>query len=248
MVTHDRYVPPGYIDAEGAILRIAKARHPDRWRPELLHPKEAEIYAGLGAPYMSYKADFLIGYLRSEIPQADLKQNAGIAERMYDFDNAARDLRAALHAGTVTAEFVDERGEYGWIQPTGWGGDEAIEALLRGTVILEGNWRRLILLKIDAIDKLAAERANTAIDQCEASSVHQEQLIKPLEGWGSTGRSLKAALDQAFPLGVPDVPISHIRDKIGATTAFHTRGLDKAKLDRGGYDLTIRRLLRLIKR
>jgi hypothetical protein len=150
MVAYVRYVPPGYVDAEGALLRIAKALHPDRWRPELLHPKEAEIYAGLGT---LYKADYLRGYLRSEIPKADLKENAAIADRMYDFEDAVYDLRIALHAGDLVAGYCDERGKFGWIESTIWGGDQALQALLRGIVTLEDGWVRLILFKIESIGK-----------------------------------------------------------------------------------------------
>jgi hypothetical protein len=81
------------------------------------------------------------------------------------------------------------------------------------------------------------------IDRHESSSAAQEPLIKPREGSSPVGRSLKAALDQAFPEGVPDAPLSHIYEKIAATAAFRTRGLSKTKLQNQSYDTTIKRLL-----
>jgi hypothetical protein len=159
MVSYIRYIPRGYIDSEAALLRIAKTRHPDRWRPELLHEKEAEIYQLLGKSELrkSYNAAALEGLLREQIPQADLRANGDIAERLYDFNYAVRDLRIALHAGDLIAEFCDERGEFDWIKPAGWGGDEALWALFTGYVTLEDGWVRLILFKIDSIDKFAGQ-------------------------------------------------------------------------------------------
>jgi hypothetical protein len=119
MVAYVRYIPRGYIDSESALLRIAKARHPDRWRPELLHEKEAEIYSGLGT---RHNAQVLGGLLREQIPLADLKANEAIADRLFDFEDAVYDLRIALHAGDLIAEYCDERGEFGWIRSDGWGG------------------------------------------------------------------------------------------------------------------------------
>jgi hypothetical protein len=157
MVSNTRYYPKGYIGSEDAVLRIAKARHPDRWRPELLHEKEAEIYQGLEGPVKIYNAAALEGLLREQIPQADLKANGDIAERLYDFNYAICDLRIALHAGDLVAEFCDERGKFDWIRPAGWGGDEALWALFTGIVTLEDGFVRLILFKIDSIDKFTKQ-------------------------------------------------------------------------------------------
>lgn len=160
MVTSVRYYPRGYIGSEGALLRIAKTRHPERWQQ--LHEKEAEIYSGLGT---RYNAEVLGAILRQEIPRDALKADVAIAERLFDFEDAARDLRAALHAGDLAAEFVDERGEFGWIKSAGWGGDEGIWILFRGVVTLEDGWVRLILFKIDAIDRFAVAAAPSSAKQ-----------------------------------------------------------------------------------
>jgi hypothetical protein len=152
MVATVPFIPRDYINLQGALLRIAKARHPDRWRPELLHKKEAEIYSDLGE---KYNAEVLEYVLRDEIPLADLQANKAIAERLVDFEEAVFDLRIALHAGDIIAEFCDERGEFGSIKSASWGGGAGLQALLRGTVELEDGWVRLILFKIESIDKFA---------------------------------------------------------------------------------------------
>ena len=137
--------------SEDALLRIAKTRHPDRW--QLLHEKEDEIYSRLGT---KYKADFLELELKDQIPLAELESNRAITERLVDFQDAAYDLRIALHAGDLIAEYCDEHGEFGWIKSAGWGGDGALENLhYRGDVELEDGWVRLILFKINSIDKFA---------------------------------------------------------------------------------------------
>jgi hypothetical protein len=148
----DAVPPRGYITSVDALLRIAKARHTDRWHRGMLHAKEDEIYSGLGR---KYKADFLELELRTQIPQAEMEGNRAIAERFFDFNDAVYDLQTALHAGDLIGEYCDERGEFGWIKSAGWGGDNARVNLLRGTVELEDGWIRLILFKIESIDKLA---------------------------------------------------------------------------------------------
>jgi hypothetical protein len=152
--------PKDYLYSEDALLRIAKARHPDRWQPELLHPKEAEIYFGLG---MRFNAQVLEYILREEISEADLDANRAIGWRLRDFEDAAYDLQIALHSGNIIAEYVDKRGEFGWIKPSGWGGDNAMSILLLGIVDLEDDVTgRRVLFKIESVDKLIATSARAA--------------------------------------------------------------------------------------
>jgi hypothetical protein len=217
MVADVRYaVPPrGYIFSVDALLRIAAARHPDRWRPELLHQKEAEIYSGLGR---KYKADFLELELRTQIPQAEIEGNRAIAERFFDFNDAVYDLRGALHAGDLIAEYCDERGEFGSIKSAGWGGgDEGLLALLGGTVKLEDGWVRLVLFKIDSIDKFAAgiqpetaggsprRRAGhgsfEALD--EPLLIEMKDLLKNLKA-ASAEEAARMVADRAHGAGAPE--------------------------------------------
>jgi hypothetical protein len=176
MVSYIRYIPRGYIDSEAALLRIAKTRHPDRWRSELMHEKETEIYSGLGT---RYNAEVLGGLLREQIPRADREANKAIAERLFDFEDAAYDLRIALHAGDLIAEFVDERGEFGWVKSEGWGGDEGLWILLRGVVWLDDSFCRLTLFKIDSVDKFASElHVSSTTKRHRASEVAMERGFK----------------------------------------------------------------------
>jgi hypothetical protein len=241
MVAYVRYIPPGYIDSEGALLRIAKARNPDRWRPELLHEKETEIYRGLGT---RYKADFLEFELREQIPQAEMEGNRAIAERFFDFNDAVYDLRIALHAGDLIAEFCDERGEFGWIESAGWGGDNALENLLRGDVELKDGWVRLILFKIDSIDKFASQPDASAERSSEAKADIRNDFIHPLDGKQNTSITLSYSLKEVFPEGVPaGAPLKHIREKLEGSVILKTRGLEITKLKNGSYDTTLKRVL-----
>ena len=74
-------VPRGYVDSEAALLRIAKTRHPDRWRIESMNEKEAEIYSGLGS---LYDAEILGDLLRSSVPASNEAEIQAIAERLGD--------------------------------------------------------------------------------------------------------------------------------------------------------------------
>jgi hypothetical protein len=159
MVSTIRYIPRGYVDSEAALLRIAKTRHPARWRVESMNEKEAEIYSGLGS---LYNAEILGDLLRFSVPASNEAEIRAIAERLFDFEDAAYDLRIALHAGEVVAEFVDENGRFGSVKSQGWGGDTALSILLRGVVWLHDvagqNVSRLVLFKIDHIDRFAKSR------------------------------------------------------------------------------------------
>jgi hypothetical protein len=68
--------------------------------------------------------------------------------------------------------------------------------------------------------------------------------VMPPERHGRTWGSLRACLLEYFPSGVPEsMPLPDIRKKIGGTRAFKIRSLDVQKLKRGGYDMTLKRLL-----
>jgi hypothetical protein len=242
----DNSPPRGYISSVDALLRIAEARHPDRWHRELLHQKEAEIYSGLGR---KYKADFLELELRTRIPQAEMEGNRAIAERFFDFNDAVYDLRTALHAGDLIAEYCDERGEFGWIKSAGWGGDNAHVNLLRGTVELEDGWVRLILFKIDAIDKFSNQPKASAERSSKAKADIRKDLIRPLDGKSNTSTALSYSLEEVFPDGVPaGAPLAHIREKLEDSAIFKTRGLKITKLQNGSYDTTLKRLLNRTKK
>lgn len=152
MATTTRFYPRGYIGTEQGIVRVARIRDPGHWLPEKICPDERQIWDGLG---FTYNAEFLPNHLSVLVPIEQRKNDTSMMDRLCDFGDALIELRKALHAGDVVAEFLDESGKPGFILKEGWGGDAGDEILRRGIADLADGWSRLVLLKIEALDELA---------------------------------------------------------------------------------------------
>ncbi len=155
MATTIRYIPRGYVDTERALIRIATIRNPERWRSEVMHTTERNIYEGLGR---AFNSELLGDHLRVLIPEQEREADQNILERLLDYNDAIYDLREALHAGDFVAEFVDENGRFDFIQSQGWGGDAGLEILCRGIAWLDCGTEavsRLVLFKAETIESFA---------------------------------------------------------------------------------------------
>jgi hypothetical protein len=86
-----RYVPRGHIGSEQALVLVAKATNPDRWRDHMLIPKEKEIYEGLGR---TLKAEHLDEHIRVMLSKPE-REGSAVVERICDFHDAAHWLRRA---------------------------------------------------------------------------------------------------------------------------------------------------------
>jgi hypothetical protein len=155
MATTRRYIPKGYLGPEKALQRIAEIRHPDHWGTKRLISEEAKVYDELGA---ILNAEFLQEHLLTRLERASRENDPLFVERFADYEDAADDLRAALHASELFAEYVDETGRFGTIPAERWGAEDGRPSLLRGVIRLdEGDTEicRLILFKIKDIEKFA---------------------------------------------------------------------------------------------
>ena len=157
MGTARRYIPRGYLEPEKALLRIAKIRHPTHWGTERLSPEEAQVYDELGR---TLNAELLQEHLLARLKKTELEKDPLIAGRFADYEDAVDDLRAALHANELCAEYVDESGRFGAIPAERWGADDGRQSLLRGVIwIDEGDTEvsRLALFKIKDVEKFARQ-------------------------------------------------------------------------------------------
>jgi hypothetical protein len=148
-----RFIPRGYIGAEQALVSVAKANNPERWRDDLLAPKEKEIYEQLG---WNLNAELLGEHLRVMLSETE-RQDSAFVERLCDFEDAARSLRESLHAGEISARYLDENGKWHDFPAERWGADDGLDSLQQGVVWLdEGKDKvcRLILLKVNDLEVL----------------------------------------------------------------------------------------------
>lgn len=158
MGTARRYIPKGYLEPEKALQRIAKIRHPAHWGTKRLSPEEAQVYDELGR---TLNAEFLQEHLHARLKRTEFKKEYSlIVERFADFEDAVDDLRAALHANELCAEYVDKSGRFGAIPAERWGADDGRQSLLRGVICLdEGDTGvfRLAFFKIKDVEKFARQ-------------------------------------------------------------------------------------------
>lgn len=192
MATTIRYVPREYMDTERALIRIAAVRKPDRWCLDNMHPKEREIYEGLGR---IYNAQYLADHLRVQIPADERKANPEILERVLDYNDAIYALREALHAGDFVAEFVDEHGKFDFIKPEGWGGEAGLEILCCGVAWLDYGpltASRLVLFKKETIETFAAKSISAdAENRAPLPRVIQADIEKHFNEWrNSRGQNI----------------------------------------------------------
>src|SRR5882672_6734857 len=121
-----RFVPKGFMDTERALIRMASARHPERWNFDSMHEVERQIYEGLGT---TYNSELIEAHLRVLVPVEGRPPD--LADRLCDYGDALVDLRAALYAKEILGEFIDENGKPGFIFAEGWGGTAGIDILLK---------------------------------------------------------------------------------------------------------------------
>jgi hypothetical protein len=175
-----RYVPRGHIGSEQALVLVAKATNPERWRDDVLIPKEKEIYEQLG---WNLNAELLGEHLRVMLSEAE-RQGSAFVERLCDFEDAARWLRERLHAGDISGRYLDESGKWHDIPAERWGADDGLDSLLKGVVWLdEGDVSRLVLLAVKVLEALCRtsgsnKKADNRLAQRTISDAKAEQEFK----------------------------------------------------------------------
>ena len=175
-----RYVPRGHIGSEQALILVAKATNPERWRDDMLIPKEKEIYEGLGR---TLNAELLGDHIKAMLSKAQ-RGGSAVIERICDFENAARWLRESLHAGDISGRYLDENGKWHDIPAERWGADDGLDSLLRGVVWLdEDDVSRLVLLAVKDLEALCRtsgsnKKAGNRLAQRTISDAKAEQVFK----------------------------------------------------------------------
>jgi hypothetical protein len=147
-----RFYPRGYIGSEQGILRVAKKRDPNHWIPGRIHRDEFPIWEGLGTRYNGL---LLRNHLSILVPIEQRKTGTSMIDRLCDFDDALVEIRKALHAGDLIAEFLDESGKLDSIARDGWGGNAGDETLLSGIVDFADGRSRVLLFKLTTLDQFA---------------------------------------------------------------------------------------------
>jgi hypothetical protein len=178
----ERYVPRGYIGSEQALVLIAKANHPDRWRDELLLGKEREIYDGLG---LSWNGEFLGDHIKVNLTKAD-RESGLVMECVCDFEDAAHWLRENLHVGDLIGKYLDENGDWHDIPSKRWGADDGLEALLKGVVVFdEGRYfvSRLILFSTEELTALIDAGANPYNSRAARPTVSNARAQQEFLAW-----------------------------------------------------------------
>jgi hypothetical protein len=175
-----RYVPRGHIGSEQALVLVAKATNPERWRDDMLIPKEKEIYERLGR---TLNAELLGDHINVMLSKAE-REGSAIMERILDFEGAARWLRESLHAGDISGRYLDKSGKWHDIPAERWGADDGLDSLLRGVVWLdEGDASRLVLLAVKDLEALCRtsgsnKRTGNRLAQRTISDAKAEQVFK----------------------------------------------------------------------
>ena len=174
-----RYVPRGHIGSEQALVLVAKATNPERWRYDVLIPKEKEIYERLGR---TLNAELLGDHINVMLSKAE-REGSAIMERILDFEDAARWLRESLHAGDISGRYLENRKLHD-IPAERWGADDGLDSLLRGVVWLdEGDASRLVLLAVKDLEALCRssgsnKKASNRLAQPTISDAKAEQEFK----------------------------------------------------------------------
>jgi hypothetical protein len=177
-----RYVPRGHIGSEQALILVAKATNPERWRDDMLIPKEKEIYERLGR---TLNAELLGEHINAMLSEAE-RDGAAVMERICDFEDAAHRLRESLHAGDILGRYLDENGKWHDIPAERWGADDGLDSLLTGFVWLdEGKYEvsRLVLLAVRDLEALCGtsgtnRKGSNRLAQRTISDAKAEQVFK----------------------------------------------------------------------
>jgi hypothetical protein len=169
-----RYIPRGYIGSEQALILVAKAKNPERWRDDALIPKEKEIYERLG---LTLNAQLLGDHLTAMLSIAERKGSA-VMERAFDFEDAAHWLRESLHAGDISGRYLDENGKWHEIPAERWGAEDGLDSLLTGLV---GKYVVLLAVKdLEALCRTSGsnKKASNRLAQRTISDAQAEQNFK----------------------------------------------------------------------
>jgi hypothetical protein len=179
-----------------------------------MHPKEREIYEGLGR---SFNAQYIGDHLRVQIPADERKANPKILERLLDYNDAIYALREALHAGDFVAEFVDERGKFDFIKSEGWGGEAGLEILCCGIAWLDHGpltVSRLVLFKTETIEAFAEKPISADLrSPAPPPRVRQADVQKRFNEWRSSrGLSIPSEVEDYSHMRQFGVSRERVRD------------------------------------
>jgi hypothetical protein len=177
-----RYVPRGHIGSEQALVLVAKAKNPERWRDDMLTPKEKEIYERLGR---TLNAELLGDHIKAMLSKPE-RGGSAVVERICDFEDAAHWLRESLHAGDISGRYLDENGKWHDIPAERWGADDGLDSLLRGFIwLVQGEYEvsRLVVLAVKDLEALCRtsgsnKKVSNRLAQRTISDAKAEQEFK----------------------------------------------------------------------
>jgi hypothetical protein len=150
-----RFIPRDFIAIERGLIMMATLRDPARWEWARLEPAERSFYDELGYRFSSesLRNDFLF-----MIP-TEAEENPEILERVKDYYDALNDLREALYAGEIIAQFLDSSGQLTPILNEVWGTDQGEKILICGMVPLRHDGRDApALLSLEKLEAFARTR------------------------------------------------------------------------------------------
>jgi hypothetical protein len=224
MAMTTRFYPKGFIGSEQAILRVAKKRDPNHWIPGRIHRDELPIWEGLGT---RYNALLLQNHLSVLVPIEQRKTDTSMIDRLCDFGDALVEIRKALHAGDLVAEFLDESGKFDSIARDGWGGDAGDETLLSGIVDLADGRSRVLLLKLTTLDRLAESLPPAWPDQVAETSQRPPPKMPTVKLAASERRRLFKEWRESCPNRIPTLSEDVAQMKLLGINREDTRELRK---------------------
>jgi hypothetical protein len=195
LVTTTRFYPKGYIGLEQGILLVAKIRNPERWLESDFLPGESAIWDGLG---WVYNAEYLQNHLAVLVPKENRDADTGMIDRLCDYGDASVEVRKALYAGELTAEYIDENGQLGTIIREGWATEAGSEILSRGIADLADRWTSLVMVCQAKLELFARELSPAGMDVVPqkanpepAKRIAEATIAKKFAEWrASRGRDI----------------------------------------------------------
>jgi hypothetical protein len=229
-----RYYPAGYVGTERAIFMIAAAKDPELWSRDAIPPEERLVWERMN---VTWNGLVLNQHLPYSIPPG---QRDGAIDRLCSFYRALDLLRKALHLGSITAEFCDERGRFDYIQKDGWGGEAGLDILLSGVAELDygaTTWTRLLLLPEQSIHEFISD-TESFLSRSSAPEPRESAKIAPLHesDRATNATSAVAQTSNALGFGTRATPDAVQMSRTGAAGRPSAKHLVLNELNRRARD------------
>lgn len=140
-----RYIPPGFVGLERAVLEAAKLLSPAEWEPSKMLLGEAAVWKSLG---VRFSAEALEYQLTSKVSRKARAGDPSMALRYALYGEAAYRVRGDLHIGRLNALFLGSHdGEPRVIASRYWATEACEDVFRTGNAIVDGALCPVFLLE-----------------------------------------------------------------------------------------------------